>query len=89
MMLVMPRMNPANDNQEKLPNNGWYGVPVFILAVPAVIVISAFRAYGGETGEVEYCGPVEITPFECETVTQGHCLPHRAGPQATGQAARD
>ena len=60
MMLVMPRMNPANDNQEKLPNNGWWTVPVFILAVLAVLVISAFRAYGGESVEVKYRGwPVD------------------------------
>ena len=45
---------PANDNLEKLPNSGWWIVPVFILSVLVVLAISAFRAYGGETVEVKY-----------------------------------
>ena len=49
-------MIPANDNQEKLPNNGWYMVPVFILAFVAVLVVTIFRAYGRESVEVKYRG---------------------------------
>ncbi|MHA1165257.1 MAG: hypothetical protein ACTSP0_06700 [Alphaproteobacteria bacterium] len=44
-------MRPENDNQEKFPNN-WWPLPVFILVVVAVLVVSAFRAYGGETIEI-------------------------------------
>jgi len=38
------RDKEANDNQEKLPNN-WWPLPVFILAVLAVLMVTAFRAY--------------------------------------------
>ena len=62
-------MRPANDNQEKLPNN-WWPLPVFILAMLVVLAVTAFRAYGGETVEVKYRGPVDLTPFECEEVTR-------------------
>ena len=62
-------MRPANDNQEKLPNI-WWPLPVFIVAFVALIIVTAIRAYGGETVEVKYRGQVELTPFECEDVTR-------------------
>ncbi len=58
---------PANDN---LPKSNWWPLPVFILAFVALIIVTAFRAYGGETVEVKYRGPVELTPFECVDVTR-------------------
>jgi len=55
---------PQNDNHEKLSNNGWWMVGAFGLAFVAVLLVTIFRAYGGETVEVKYRGPVDLTPFQ-------------------------
>src|SRR5665811_882932 len=36
----------------------------------------AFRAYGGETVEVKYREQVNVSPFECETVTRSNFILH-------------
>jgi len=39
---------PQNDNQEKLPNNGWWMVPVFICGLLLVLAIMGYHALAGE-----------------------------------------
>ncbi len=41
---VKPRSQPANDNLEKLPNNGWWMVGVFVFGVLAMLAIIVSRA---------------------------------------------
>ena len=64
---------PANDNQEKLPNNGWWIVTAFICASLLVLAFMGYKALAGEatTGQARIIDTIEI-----HGQTQGwhHCF---------------
>ena len=61
---------PANDNQEKLPNNGWWMVPVFIWALLLVLAFMGYQAFAGEaiTGQARI---IDGDTIEIHGQTQG------------------